>query len=93
MRERKVEKCQYYVCGTCVKNGREKELAVLQSEGQILSITFNAAGPFYGYNIKYPNKLEQEALQRAKNLVSIAFPKNQTGQHHGISDIDSEYLM
>jgi hypothetical protein len=70
LRERRVVLCDGYTCGFgghCAKNPRFVLPAV--PDGCVRHIVPNAAGAFSGYNTRFANPEEIEAIARARDVL------------------------
>jgi hypothetical protein len=70
LRERRVVLCEAYTCGFgghCAKNPRFVLPAV--PDGCVRHVVPNAAGAFSGYNTRFANAEEIEAIARARDVL------------------------
>lgn len=65
---RKVDKSDYYICGTCFKNNHTNSIDILREPEQVLICKLNAAGEMWGFDIREPNAEQIAAIERAKYL-------------------------
>jgi len=86
LRERRVVLCEGYTCGFgghCAKNPRFVLPAV--PDGCVRHIVPNAAGAFSGYNTRFANPEEIEAIARARDvLIIIEARRNLNADREGI---------
>ncbi len=68
VRTARVIPCGYYACGPCERLGRVQHAA--RRDGEILLVTINAAGGFWGYTVRTATQEESDAVARAKGLVA-----------------------
>lgn len=86
IRPSKVQPCDYYVCGHCVKLHGTQLLDGLRQPGQILVHIFHAAGEMEGFDIRYPTPEEAASVERARRIRDLGLAQLQRERmlQHGI---------
>jgi len=80
LRESKINKSDYYICGPCCKHGRHRLLDNLRPEGFILVHKMNAAAGYTGFDIREPSDEEWASVQRAKRILELELQQYREGR-------------
>lgn len=76
----KIQKSDYYICGSCYKHHGTNSIDIFREREQILTHKFNAAGEMNGFDISYPTAEQKESVEKAKLIRDCGLAQNQVEQ-------------